>query len=231
MISLQLNYFFSGAAPLGAELENEASKRIPTALFKQGYGMSELSPVSHTNPSSKVISGSVGVLLANCTAKIIDKEGNSLPIGGVGELCIKGPNVMKGYLNNSSATAFTILNDGYLKTGDIARVDENGYFYIVDRVKELIKYKGFQVAPAELEALLLSHPLVADGAVIPVQDLEAGELPKAFIVLKPNCSKTNEEVQLEINNFMNDKIAPHKKLRGGIEFVDTIPKTASGKNS
>jgi acyl-CoA synthetase (AMP-forming)/AMP-acid ligase II len=129
---------------------------------------------------------------------------------------------MKGYLNQPEATAQTIDAEGWLHTGDIGYADEEGYFYIVDRVKELIKYKGFQVAPAELEAVLLSHPAVADAAVIPSPDEEAGEVPKAFVVLKSDVSLE------EIQNFVAGQVAPHKKIRR-IETIDQIPKTASGK--
>eukprot|EP01114_Cavostelium_apophysatum_P019142 TRINITY_DN6081_c0_g1_i1.p1 TRINITY_DN6081_c0_g1~~TRINITY_DN6081_c0_g1_i1.p1 ORF type:complete len:538 (+),score=64.11 TRINITY_DN6081_c0_g1_i1:35-1648(+) len=220
-----IRVFFSGAAPLGAELQKEAEQRIKTGFFKQGYGMSELSPVSHVNPNDRIKYGSVGVLAPNCIAKIVDENGKPVPTGASGEMLIKGPNVMKGYLNNPKATAHTIDKDGFLHTGDVAVVDEDGYFYIVDRVKELIKFKGFQVPPAELEAILVTHPAVADAAVVPVPDIEAGELPRAFIVLKPNA-KISES---EIAKWLEDRVAPHKKLRGGIIFIDSIPKTASGK--
>jgi acyl-CoA synthetase (AMP-forming)/AMP-acid ligase II len=139
-----------------------------------------------------------------------------------GELCVRGPQVMTGYLNNAEATAHTIDADNWLHTGDIGYADEDAHFYIVDRVKELIKYKGFQVAPAELEAMLLTHPAVADAAVIPCPDEEAGEVPKAFVVLK------NEVTDEELMEFVTERVAPHKKIRM-IEFVSQIPKSASGK--
>jgi len=191
--------------------------------------MSELSPVSHIIPGDRVLPGSIGVLVPNCLAKIVDENGNSLPSGieNRGELWISGPNVMKEYLNNKTATANTINPDGFLRTGDIAMVDGNGYFYIVDRLKELIKYKGFQVPPAELEALLITHPFIADAAVIPVECPESGEIPRAYIIQKPNSNLTEEELQ----EWFSEKVAPHKKLRGGIKFVDSIPKNCIWKNS
>ena len=141
-----------------------------------------------------------------------------------GELVVKGPQVMRGYLNNPEATRSTIDEDGWLHTGDIGYADEAGYFYVVDRAKELIKYKGFQVAPAELEALLLKHPAVADAAVIPSPDDEAGEVPKAFVVVKEGARPTPEELL----SFVAASVAPHKKLRR-IEFIEQIPKSPSGK--
>ncbi|MDG2261836.1 MAG: AMP-binding protein, partial [Actinomycetota bacterium] len=139
-------------------------------------------------------------------------------------LWIQGPQVMKGYLNNDVATAETIDSDMWLHTGDVARIDSDGHVYIVDRVKELIKYKGFQVPPAELEALLLTHPAVADAAVIGVEDVEAGELPKAFIVLKPGAEATSTDIM----DFANSQVSSYKKVRL-LDFIDEIPKSASGK--
>jgi acyl-CoA synthetase (AMP-forming)/AMP-acid ligase II len=140
----------------------------------------------------------------------------------VGEVWVRGPQVMKGYLNQPQATADMIDAEGWLHTGDLGRADADGYFYIVDRVKELIKYKGMQVAPAELEAMLLAHPAVADAAVVPSPDEEAGEVPKAFVVLKTPASAD------EIMTFVAERVAPHKKIRK-LEFTDSIPKTAAGK--
>ncbi|MDH5421015.1 MAG: AMP-binding protein, partial [Acidimicrobiia bacterium] len=141
-----------------------------------------------------------------------------------GELWIRGPQVMKGYLNNPEATAATVDSDGYLHTGDIGHVDSDGHYYIVDRLKELIKYKGFQVPPAELEGLLLTHPGIADAAVIPIPDIEAGELPKAYVQLKPGVELTADEVM----EFVAGQVASYKQVRL-VEFTDTIPKSASGK--
>jgi acyl-CoA synthetase (AMP-forming)/AMP-acid ligase II len=214
----------SGAAPLGAELAAEAGARIGIPVV-QGYGMTELSPVSHAPLWHDPRPATVGLLVANCEARVVDPEsGVDLGVGEDGELWIRGPNVMKGYLNNPSATAATIDTDGWLHTGDIGHVDDDGYWHIVDRVKELIKVKGFQVPPAELEALLISHPAVADVAVIGIPDEEAGERPKAFIVLKPGAEATASELQ----EFVAEHVAHYKRL-GEVAFVDAIPKSPSGK--
>ena len=173
---------FSGAAPLGAELSDAVSKRLGCVSL-QGYGMTELSPVSHVTPVAAPKSGASGLALPNTQCRIVDPEsGADLPPGEEGELWVKGPQVMMGYLNNPQATADTITDDGWLKTGDISIIDSDGYMFVVDRLKELIKYKGFQVAPAELEATLVAHPGISDAAVIGVPDPEAGELPMAFVV-------------------------------------------------
>ena len=162
-------------------------------------------------------------VVPNTYSKIIDTEsGKELGINEQGEVLIKGPHVMKGYLNNEEATKHCIDGDGWFHTGDIGYADEDGYFFIVDRVKELIKYKAYQVAPAELEAILVSHEAIADAAVIPSPDEEAGEIPKGFIVLSSEISAE------EIMKFVAEQVAPHKKIRK-IEIVDEIPKSASGK--
>lgn len=214
----------SGAAPLGDELAKAVANRLGCHV-NQGYGMTELSPVSHvssTETGAKKPS-SVGPLLPNMEAKIIDtKTGEMLGKNERGELLLRGPNVMKGYLNRPNATAATIDEEGWLHTGDVAIVDEDGDFFIVDRVKELIKYKGFQVAPAEMEGLLLGHPAVADVAVIPSPDEEAGEVPKAFIVLKEQATAE------EIMEWVAEQVSPQKKIRR-VEFVESVPKSASGK--
>ena len=168
---------------------------------------------------------SVGVALPNTEYRVVDLGTNEDALTGeLGEVWIRGPQVMKGYLNNPEATADMIDPDGWLHTGDIGRADVDGYLYVVDRVKELIKYKGLQVAPAELEGVLQSHPAVADVAVIPVPDLEAGEIPKAFVVTKPGAEPTAEEIMAHVA----DRVAPHKKVRI-VEFIDAIPKVPSGK--
>jgi len=193
--------------------------------IRQGYGMTETSPVTHSSPANpdEVKHGSVGVAAPNTECKIIDLEtGEALPHNKEGELCVRGPQIMKGYLNRPEATAATIDRDNWLHTGDIAYVDEDGHFFIVDRAKELIKYKGFQVPPAELEAVLLTHEAVADAAVIPCPDEEAGEVPKAFVVL---CGTATAE---ELMDFVAQRVAPYKRIRF-VEFTDKIPKSASGK--
>jgi len=219
-----LKIIFSGAAPLGEELSRACIKRIGCSI-RQGYGMTETSPVTHSSPAdpAQMKHGSVGPPAPNTECKLIDSaSGAELGPNQEGELCVRGPQVMKGYLNNPQATANTIDQDGWLHTGDIGYADDDGHFHIVDRVKELIKYKGFQVAPAELEAILLAHPAIADAAVIPCRDDEAGEVPKAFVVSKGEV--TGEAIM----DFVAERVAPHKKIRF-VEFIPQIPKSASGK--
>jgi len=219
-----LRTLFSGAAPLGEDLTRACMDRLGGNI-RQGYGMTETSPVTHSSPAPPMDAkfGSVGVAAPNTECKIIDLEsGASVGPGEKGEVCVRGPQVMKGYLNKPEATAQTIDAEGWLHTGDIGYADEDGHFFIVDRAKELIKYKGFQVPPAELEAVLLTHPCVADAAVIPYPDDEAGEVPKAIIVLKETAAPE------EILVFVAQRVAPHKRIRH-LEFVDKIPKSPSGK--
>jgi acyl-CoA synthetase (AMP-forming)/AMP-acid ligase II len=214
----------SGAAPLGAELAGQVSERIGCVVM-QGYGLTETSPVTHCNPADPelVKPGTIGPPVPGTEVRLIDPEsGADLGAGDRGEVWIRGPQVMRGYLNNPEATAATIDNDGWLHTGDVAVVDEDGYYRIVDRLKELIKYKGFQVPPAELEALLISHPAIADAAVIGVPDEEAGELPKAFVVAD---EATSDEELLE---YVAERVSPQKRVRL-IERVEEIPKSPSGK--
>ncbi|MEJ2871740.1 AMP-binding protein [Actinomycetospora sp. OC33-EN08] len=214
---------FSGAAALDADLGHKVAKRLNCTVF-QGYGMTELSPVSHAMPEERpdMDLSSIGVALPNIECKLVDPETGEE--GSRGELWVKGPNVMREYLNNAEATASTLDDDGYLHTGDVATVTDEGVFYIVDRVKELIKYKGYQVPPAELEALLLTNDGIADAAVIGVKDDEGEEIPKAFVVLQQNASLSADDVM----SFVADRIAPHKKVRR-VEFIDQIPKSGSGK--
>ncbi|TPX70395.1 hypothetical protein SpCBS45565_g01785 [Spizellomyces sp. 'palustris'] len=215
----------SAAAPLSKDIEDAVSERFGLPI-KQGFGMTESGPSSHSNPNHKIKSGSIGILYPNMEAKIIHVEtGQTVPIGEEGEMCLRGPNVMKGYLNNAEATRNTIDSEGWLHTGDIARADAEGYFYIVDRLKELIKYKGFQVPPAELEGILLTHPMVLDAAVIPRNDARGGEVPRAYIVLRPESCVS----ETEIREFVDGKVSGHKKLRGGVRFIPAIPKSPSGK--
>ena len=216
---------FSGAAPLDAETAKVCGDRIKCRV-SQGYGLTETSPVSHSvsDRAAEVVPGSVGPSLPNTECKIVDvATGEELGRNQDGEIWIRGPQVMKGYLNNEAATTASIDADGFFHTGDIGHIDDRDEYYIVDRLKELIKYKGFQVPPAELEALLLSHPKVADAAVIGIPDDEAGEIPKGFVVLK-DPSATPEELM----GYVAEKVAPHKKIRQ-LEIVDEIPKSASGK--
>ena len=215
---------FSGAAPLGAELAAEASRRIGCEVV-QGYGMTELSPVSHCTVEGDFRPGTSGVTIPNTEIRIVDADtGEDRGVGEEGELWVRGPQVMKGYLNNEAATRDTIDEDGWLHTGDVAVVDAHHHVSIVDRLKELIKYKGFQVPPAELEALLVAHPKVADVAVIGIPDDEAGEIPTAFVVTQPGADVTVDELQA----YIAEHVASYKQVRM-IEFVDEIPKSPSGK--
>ena len=220
-----LSVIFSGAAPLSAELADACAQRLGCEV-KQGYGMTELSPVSHAMPDGVDLpTGSVGVTLPNTECRLVSVEtGEDAAEGEPGELWVRGPQVMKGYLNNDEATAATVDSEGWLHTGDVAVVDEQGVFTIVDRVKELIKYKGYQVAPAELEAILLGNPSIADAAVIGVPDEEGGEIPKAFVVVGAGQEISAEDVM----SYVAGQVAPHKKVRS-VEFIDAIPKSASGK--
>jgi acyl-CoA synthetase (AMP-forming)/AMP-acid ligase II len=218
---------FSGAAPLDEELAEAVHKRLGCKV-RQGYGMTEMSPVSHAIPDDRddIEIGTVGLIMPNMENKIVDiATGEEVGVGERGELWCKGPNVMKGYLNNDEATAATLDEDGFLHTGDVAVIDERGVVTIVDRVKELIKYKGYQVPPAELEALLLTHPQIADAAVIGVHDDEGEEVPKAFVVLQAGAEDVTAETVMA---FVAERVAPHKKVRV-VEFLDAIPKSSSGK--
>lgn len=230
-----VNTVMSGAAPLDEVLGNAVAKRLNTRVV-QGYGMSELSPVSHAMPSNpgdgpEAPLSSCGWPIPNTVNKIVDPATGDeidIPAEGLsepGELWVAGPNVMAGYLNNDKATKETIDDEGFLHTGDMARVDANGCVYIVDRLKELIKYKGYQVPPAELEALLLTHDDVADVAVIGVIEADTGEeIPKAFVVKRPGAELTEQQVI----DFVAGQVAPHKKVRE-VEFIDAIPKSSAGK--
>jgi len=219
-----IRQIFSGAAPLGAELAAEAASRIGCEVV-QGYGMTELSPVSHCTVEGDYRPGTSGVTVSNTETRIVDPDtGEDQGVGGRGELWVRGPQVMKGYLNNPDATAETLDDDGWLHTGDVAVLDEHQHVSIVDRLKELIKYKGFQVPPAELEALIVTHPKVADVAVIGVADDEAGEIPKAFVVALPDQTVTLDEVQ----ELVGEHLVSYKQIRQ-LEVIDAIPKSASGK--
>ncbi|KAI8391664.1 uncharacterized protein BYT42DRAFT_557645 [Radiomyces spectabilis] len=223
-----LRIVICGAAPLSAELGREVKARLPNASIKQGYGLTETSPTATIERTNCTIDGSCGRLVANMMAKIVDEHGQELPPNQAGELWLKGPNIMKGYINNPQATADCIDADGYFHTGDVAVVDDDGNFYIVDRIKELIKYKGFQVPPAELEAILLTCPLVNDAAVIGVYDhQQATELPRACVVLKANIPETEETAQ-RVMKFVADQVVAYKQLRS-VRFFKEIPKSPSGK--
>jgi acyl-CoA synthetase (AMP-forming)/AMP-acid ligase II len=227
-----LRTIFSGAAPLDAVTAERAAARIG-ARVRQGYGMSELSPVSHVIPDDRddIPRSSIGVPVPNTVCMLVDVEtGEEIVetdeqgLTRPGELWVKAPNVMLGYLGRDDETAQAITADGFLRTGDIAVRSDAGWFAIVDRAKELIKYKGYQVAPAELEALLLSHPKVMDAAVIGILDEDGEEVPKAFVVPAPDSGLAD----IEVIEYVADRVAPYKKVRA-VEFIDAIPKSTSGK--
>ncbi|KAJ7209704.1 AMP binding protein [Mycena pura] len=236
---------FSGAAPLGDSLVNSVKTRLlarrggsGNLVVTQGYGLTETSPTTHilamADADCKI--GSIGTLLPNLEARLVEDDEGRVDArqGQPGELWLRGKTVMKGYLNNPTATKDAITPDGWFKTGDIAVRDVDGYYYIVDRRKELIKYKGFQVPPAELENVLLTHPDIADAAVIAIESVqEATELPRAYIVHAHPDKVTTAKAKLDFTNsvakWMESKVARHKYLRGGIVIIDAVPKSAAGK--
>lgn len=218
-----LSLIGSGAAPLPEEVATACADRLD-CLVKQGYGLTEASPVTHFTPRDpdSVRRGTVGPPLPNTECCVVDVEaGEELEPGEEGEILVRGPQIMRGYHDRPEATA-NAFEDGWLRTGDLGVVDEDGYLSVIDRVKELIKYKGYQVAPAELEGLLLEEQTVADAAVVPKPDKEAGEIPKAFVV--PDGDIDTEAVRSSVA----ERVAPHKKIRE-VEIIDEIPKSASGK--
>ena len=221
-----LRFVMSGAAPMSAELQLRLSERLGATVF-QGYGLTESSPVTHMDfTDARARPGSIGPPLPDTEQRVVDMESPDVVLGpgDLGELLIRGPQVMMGYYNEPAATAATIGPDGWLHTGDLVKMDEDGYVYVLDRKKELIKYSGFQVPPAELEGLLLEHPAVADAAVIGKDDDEHGEIPKAFVVPKPGEAVTADELM----TYVGERVATFKRIRE-VEFVDSIPKNASGK--
>ncbi|RKP25996.1 hypothetical protein SYNPS1DRAFT_32851 [Syncephalis pseudoplumigaleata] len=222
-----LKAVFCAAAPLGPDLAQQVRERLNVVL-REGYGMTELGPISHIVPFTRQLNGSIGRLVPNMIAKIVDQDGNTLPLGEHGELCLYGPNTMKGYLNRPDATAACIDKDGFLHTGDVVYANKEGYFFIVDRLKEFIKYNGFQVAPAELEEILQTHEAVADACVVGYHCRErATELPMAYVALKQGY--VGKVTEAELVAYAAARTAPFKKLRGGVEFVSEIPRSASGK--
>ncbi|OMJ10300.1 putative 4-coumarate-CoA ligase 3 [Smittium culicis] len=238
-----LSQIMSSAAPLGGEFQSIISKKLDVPIV-QGYGLTETSPtisLSNSSPNSHR-TGSIGKLLSNIEMKIVDPDDELntanqklLPTGQKGELCFRGPNVMLGYYKNQAATNSTIDNNGFIHSGDIGYIDSDGFIFISDRKKELIKYNGYQVAPAELEALLLTHDYVKDCAVIGTYShtLQT-ELPKAYIVLSDSALANSSSNSLantvsSIESWFDSYVAHYKKLRGGIEIIAEIPKSASGK--
>jgi acyl-CoA synthetase (AMP-forming)/AMP-acid ligase II len=219
-----LKMIMSGAAPLPPEVAQASARALRTVVL-QGYGMTETSPVTNVNPMNRIKDATVGPPIADTIEKVVSlDDGRELGVGEVGELLTYGPQVMQGYWQNEEATAETLPGGGWIRTGDIVQADEEGYVTILDRKKEMIKYKGYQIAPAELEALLMEHPAVMDSAVIPKRDAESGEVPKAFILLRQGQEASIEELM----RFVEERVAPYKKVRE-IEFVEAIPKTPSGK--
>jgi len=209
---------------MGAELEQAAADRLG-CVVRQGYGMTEAAGPITTTLSDRIRRGSVGLLVPSTESKIVDlADGHELAAGERGEILVRGPQVMRGYLNQPEATAATLEPDGWLHTGDVGFFDDDGFLWVVDRVKEIIKYKAYQVAPAELEAVLASHPAVADAAVVPSPDPESGEVPKAFVVLRSAATAS----EADLLAFVAERVAPYKKVRR-LEFVDSIPKSPTGK--
>ncbi|KAI0052986.1 AMP binding protein [Auriscalpium vulgare] len=235
-----LSTISSGAAPLGAEIVDAAVKRLNSVganiTIGQGYGLTETSPVTHVLPPAYHLSklGSIGPLLPNLEARLVADDDGDVVVdakdGERGEVWIRGPIVMKGYLNNPTATANAITPDGWFKTGDIGVRDKDGFYAIVDRKKELIKYKGFQVPPAELEAKLLQHPDIVDAAVVGIDDpAQATELPRAYVVHRDGLSKAPKSFPQDVQKWIQSRVAKHKFLRGGVVVIDVVPKSAAGK--
>jgi len=219
-----LRFIISGAAPMVPRTA-EAAQRLFRCPVIQGYGLTEASPVLNINPLSRPKLDSVGQPVSDTTEKLVSTEtGEELPAGEVGELLVQGPQVMQGYWKQPEATAEAITADGWLRTGDICRFDGEGYVYVVDRKKDTINYKGYSVAPAELEAVLRQHPSVMDAAVIPKSDVLAGEIAKAFVVARPGQRPTTRD----IIQFVEERVAPHKRIRE-VEFVWELPKSATGE--
>jgi acyl-CoA synthetase (AMP-forming)/AMP-acid ligase II len=222
-----VRYLSSGAAPLDDEVVGLVKQRLGCHV-RQGYGMTELSPAAHAVPDHRtdVDASAVGFMVPNMECRVVDLDtGRDVGPGEWGELWCRGPNVMKGYLHDEDATARTVDADGFLHTGDVVSYDERGVFTVVDRVKELIKYKGHQVPPAELESVLLGHDGIADAAVVGVPDQLAGELPKAFVVRGPAGAELDADAVMA---YVAEHVPPYQRIRL-VEFVDAIPKSPSGK--
>ncbi|KAL3748050.1 hypothetical protein ACJRO7_009297 [Eucalyptus globulus] len=216
-----------GGAPLGKEVVGRFREKFPHVEINQGYGLTETCGVATRTlgPDEANHHGSVGRIPQNMEAKIVDPTtGDALPPGQRGELWLRGPTIMKGYVGDEKATAETINSDGWLRTGDLCYIDSVGFLFIVDRLKELIKYKAYQVAPAELEHLLHSNPDVVDAAVIPYPDEEVGQIPMAFVVRKPGSNITESQIM----DFISKQVAPYKKIRR-VAFISSIPKSPAGK--
>lgn len=217
----------SGGAPLSKEVIEGFVEKYPSVRILQGYGLTESTGIGASTDSLEESRryGTAGMLSPSMEGKIVDPEsGKALPVNKTGELWLRGPTIMKGYFSNEEATASTLDSDGWLRTGDLCYIDEDGFIFVVDRLKELIKYKGYQVPPAELEALLLTHPDISDAAVIPFPDKEVGQFPMAYVVRKTG-STISESAVME---FIAKQVAPYKRIRR-VAFVASIPKNPSGK--
>ncbi|KAF8558343.1 acetyl-CoA synthetase-like protein [Imleria badia] len=232
-----IRYMICGAAPLSADLMNQIAKVLPNAQIGQGYGMTEASAsISMFSTESKIgVPGSAGRLIPGVVARVVKADGTLAGFNEPGELHVKMPSLALGYWNNEEATRESFV-DGWLRTGDEVTINEDKELFIVDRLKEIMKVKGFQVAPAELEGCLLNIPEVADACVVPVPDDYSGEVPMAFVVLHAHVAKRvaenpgeAEKVKASIVKFVADNKVPYKHLAGGVEFVDVIPKNPSGK--
>ncbi|KAI4314542.1 hypothetical protein L6164_027440 [Bauhinia variegata] len=216
-----------GAAPLSRKIIEGFVQTLPHVDFIQGYGMTESTAVGTRGFNTEKFRNysSIGLLAPNMEAKVVDwNTGSSMPPGSSGELWLRGPAIMRGYLNNELATLSTIDKDGWLRTGDVVYFDQDGYLYISDRLKDIIKYKGFQIAPADLEDVLMWHPEVVDAAVAGVMDEESGEIPVAFVVRKIGSVLSHEAIM----DYVAEQVAPHKKIRK-VVFTDSIPRSAAGK--
>jgi acyl-CoA synthetase (AMP-forming)/AMP-acid ligase II len=228
---------FTGAAPLGKETADDLNKMFPTWSILQGYGLTETATVVCATTPSDVWFGSSGSLLTGIQAKLVTAEGNEITgYNQPGELWVKSPAVVLGYLNRPEANKETFIDapDGrYMRTGDEAVIAKspngNEHVFITDRIKELIKVKGMQVAPAELEAHLLTHPAVNDCVVIGIPSDREGEVPKAFVVKNASVKESDDAVAKSIKKHVEDHKSKHKWLAGGLEFIDVVPKSPSGK--
>lgn len=215
---------YSGSAPLSKEITEKMIKRTGLTGIRQGYGMSEASPATHTAPLDGWKHGSIGVPLPNTESKIVNPDTlETMSVNEQGEIWVRGPQVMKGYLNNPEDTKSTLTGDGWLRTGDIGFYDEDHHYFVVDRLKEIIKYKGYQISPAYLESLLMQHACIKDVAVVGIPHEVHGHLPAAFVVAK------GQVTEKEITDFVNAQVSPYKRLRGGVYFVNAIPRSPSGK--
>jgi len=223
-----VKFCISGASPLPPEVQKRFMD-LTGGVLVEGFGLTESSPCTHANPLDPTMEtvkiGSIGLTFPDTKATIVDSETGemSLPVGSIGELAVKGPQVMKGYWNMPEETA-EVLRDGWLYTGDIGKADEDGFFYIVDRKKDLIKYKGYSVYPREIEDVMYEHPAVKLCAVVGMPDEMSGEIPKAFVVLKEGAEATEDE----LIQFVRENVAPYKRIRE-LEFREELPLTPVGK--